>query len=419
MRLLRWVFGADLLQRLLYPFFNSPLQHLYSDPGRHWHNALQFLNPDVLGSGDPYLYQLWLFLLQRLAGVPGTAGSSVPWILLGCGVLCAAMPYGWYRALRELLPGHWALGGALLIALVPETLGIYGYFMNETLLLSLTGFAVWLTLRAQRKGSVQSFAGASLLWLAVGFTRIVLWPAALLCLGAGALRGSHPWHKLGIGVVLLVLFAVPAGLHCRAALGFFSPVGNLYLNEIYRESGSRLIGLDFGSGGRYEFGSPSFFNPTFYPFSDWTTSRTGVFHVAIDPRGGRGSWLRARQQARDARRVPWLTDAWENLLYLSLGQPWPQNDPHTLVGAAAVWTRWLWPPVIAVVAAGAIARRFSGREWLLPASGLLMVVLLAVQQQGVMEARFRMPVDPILLAALVVMLYRLLSVPPPARGVRS
>jgi hypothetical protein len=406
MRILRWLFGAVLLQRLLYPFFNSPLEHLYSDPGRHWNNALHFLDPDVMGSGDPYFYQLWLFVLQRLAGASAAAAHPAPGVLLGCGLLCAAMPFGWYRALRELLPAHWALSGALLIGLAPETLGIYGYFMNETLLLSLTGFAFWLTLRARRKDSVPAFAGASLLWLAVTFTRVVLGPAALLSLGWSVLAGSRAWLKLACGAVLLALLAVPAGLHCRAGLGFFSPAGNLYLNEIYRESGKKLIALDFGSGGQYEFGSPSFFNPTFYPFSDWTTSRTGEVRVAIDTRQGRGSWLRALQQARAARSFPRLTDAWENLLYLGLGQPWPQNDPRTLVGALSIWTRWLWPPVFALVVAGAVRRRFSGYEWLLPASGLLMLALLAVQQQGIMEARFRMPVDPIFLAALVVMLHR-------------
>jgi hypothetical protein len=35
-----------------------------------------------------------------------------------------------------------------------------------------------------------------------------------------------------------------------------------------------------------------------------------------------------------------------------------------------------------------------------------MLALLAVQQQGIMEARFRMPIDPILLAALIVLLHR-------------
>ncbi|HXN10104.1 MAG TPA: hypothetical protein VN859_02620 [Steroidobacteraceae bacterium] len=406
MRSLRWVFGAALLERLLYPFFNSPLEHLYSDPARHWHNALRFLDPDVLASGDPYCYQLWLFLLQRLAGASSTTAASTPGILLGCGLLCAAMPYGWYRALRELLPVQWALSGALIIALVPATLGIYGYFMNETLLLSLTGFAFWLTLRAWRKGSVPAFAWASLLWLAAGFTRVVLWPAAVLALGWSGLAGPRPWYKLASGAALLALFAVPAGLHCRAALGFFSPMGNLYLNEIYRDSGNKLIELDFGPEGRYEFGSPSFYNPTFYPFSDWTTGRTGAIRVSIDTREGRRPWVRARAQARAARRFSRLTDAWENLLYLGAGQPWPQNDPRTLVGTLSIWTRWLWPPLFVVVAAGALRRVFSGREWLLPASGLLMLVLLAVQQQGIMEARFRMPVDPILLAALVVMIHR-------------
>src|ERR1700691_1783508 len=126
---LRWLFGPTLLLRLLYPFCSSPLERRFSDPARHWDNALHFLNPSVMGSGDPYLYQVWLFGLQQLAG------HSVPTVLLGCGVLCAAMPYGWYRALRELLPRPWALSGGVLIALVPSFLGIYAYFMNETLLL--------------------------------------------------------------------------------------------------------------------------------------------------------------------------------------------------------------------------------------------------------------------------------------------
>ena len=44
------------------------------------------------------------------------------------------MPYGWYRALREFQPRSWALGGALLIGLIPESISMYAYFMNETLL---------------------------------------------------------------------------------------------------------------------------------------------------------------------------------------------------------------------------------------------------------------------------------------------
>src|SRR5579863_9168421 len=121
----RWrtLFGAVLVIRLLYPFFNSPLSHIFSDPQRHWDNAALFLHPSVMGSGDPYLYQLWLFALRQVAD-----GSSAA-ILTACGVLCALMPYGWYRALRELMPRTAALRAGTLIGLWPPFLGCYAYFM--------------------------------------------------------------------------------------------------------------------------------------------------------------------------------------------------------------------------------------------------------------------------------------------------
>ncbi len=399
-RELRWLFGAALLLRLLYPFFSSPFDRLFSDPARHWDNALHFLHPSVMGSGDPYLYQLWLYALQRLPG------QSMPGVLLGCAVLCAAMPYGWYRALRELLPAPWALAGGTLIALVPSFLGLYAYFLNETLLLSLTGFAFWLTLRAHRRPTVGAFVAACIVWVAVDFTRVVLIPIALLCLLWIALRPPRPWLKVLWGLMLFALAAVPAGLHSRAALGFFAPFGNPYLAQIYRHSGKKNITLDYGPQGQYEFGSPSFYNPTFYPFSDWTTDRVGEVAVVIDTTRGRASWIAEDQRVRAVRRFSKIRDFWENLLYLGFGQPWPEIDRATWVGASTVWTRWLWPPVIVLVVFGVIRGRFAGREWLLPVCGLLMLALLAVQQDGIIEGRYRLPVDPIIFAALIVLVYR-------------
>jgi hypothetical protein len=85
-RRLQMAFGWLLLCRLLYPFFNSPLDHLFSDPLRHWENGANFLHPSIMGCADPRLYQLWIFALRRLAH------DSAPTVLLGCGLLCAAMP---------------------------------------------------------------------------------------------------------------------------------------------------------------------------------------------------------------------------------------------------------------------------------------------------------------------------------------
>ncbi len=397
---LRWLFGAALLMHLLFPFYDSPLNHLFSDPGRHWENGLYFLHPNIMGSGDPYLYQLWTWLLQQAA----VRDQAV--ILTGAGLLCAMVPYGWYRALKELLPRAWALGGALAIALVPGFISIYAYFMNETLLLALTGFAFWATFRAQRKRTVRAFALACALWLACGFTRSVALPMALLCLLSLWLPQRRKLAKAVMGVALLLLLAIPAGLHGKVSLGYFAPFGNLYLNEVYSRSGAKNIGLDFGPKGHYQFGSPSFYNPSFYPFSDWLTARDGTAQVTIDLSQGRRDWIAERERMQAERTFPRWQEVWENFLYLSFAEAWPDNDLRSVTGFLTVWTRWLWLPLILLVAWGAARNRFRGREWLLPACALGMFVYLAVQRESVMEGRFRKPLDPVFVAAAVVMLYR-------------
>ena len=397
---LRWIFGAVLLLRLLFPFYNSPLSHLYSDPARHWENGIRLLNPTFMGSGDPILYQLWLYLLIQ------TKGNLAAVIPTGTGFLCAAMPYGWYRAFKELLPRSWALGGALLMALVPGFIGAYAYFMNETLLLSLTGFAFWATFRAQRKRTVGAFALACAFWLAAGFTRTVALPMALLCLLSIWLPQPRRLVKAAVGVVLLLMVAVPAGLHGRINLHYFAPFGNPYLPQVYQASGNKNISIDLGPSGRYGFGSPSFYNPTFYPFSDWLTDRSGTVSITVDLNQGRAGWIAEKKRVELERTFPKWRSYWENFLYLSFAQSWPDNDRSSVTGWLTVWTRWIWPPLARVLVVGVARRRFEGREWLLPLCGLGMLLYFMVQQEGVMEARYRKPVDPVLVAAAVVMAYR-------------
>ncbi len=396
---MRWstAFGAVLVLRLLYPFFDSPLEHLYSDPLRHWDNGRNFLHPTVMGGGDPYGYQLWLFLLQ------GLAAQSNATILTGCGVLCAAMPYGWYRALRELLPREHALIGGVLIGLWPAFLAPYAFFMTETLLLTLTGFGFALTLRAARKRSSAAFAAACVVWLAASFTRVVIVPAALLCLAWLWARERHKLRHALLALCLTAAIAIPAGLHGRAALGYFAPLGNLYLNEIYYASGAKDIRIDYGPQGVYMFGSPSFYNPTFYPFSDWTTQRQGTFAISVDTRQGRADWK--RELAR-ARAQPWAVrwrDFAENLCFLAFGQAWPENGASRL-SVLAVWSRWLWLPAVAWVIVAAVQRRFHGSGWLLPCAALLTLLLLTQEHEAIMEGRYRKPVEPIFLAAIVLSL---------------
>jgi len=399
-QLLRVLFGLLLQVRFLYPLFNSPLEHLFSDPQRHWENATRFLHPSIMGSDDPYLYQLWLYLLQRLA-----AGSSTA-LLLGCGLLCALMPYGWYRALRELMPAPAALVGGIMMALVPDFLGIYAYFMNETLLLALTGVAFWLTFRARRKDGIGAFALASAAWLAASFTRPAVLPLAAVSLLYVWLPSRHRALKLLACLAVFLIIATPAGLHARAKLGFFAPFGNLYLHEIYRESGNRRIELDFGPDGRYWFVSPSFANPTFYPISDWLTQRQGTVDVAIDLKHGREDWIRERARVERTRSISALADTGENLLFLAFGQSWPNNDRESLSGWLATWARWVWVPVILLVAYALGRGAFRGAERLLPISALAVFLWLGFQQDGIVEGRFRLPLEPVFLAAAFVAVRR-------------
>jgi SAM-dependent methyltransferase len=397
---LRWAFGVVVLWHLLFPFFDSPLTHLFSDPARHWANGGRFFVPDLIGAGDPFLYQLWIYLLRQVS-----AGDP-PTIVLACALLCAAMPYGWYRALRELLPRPQALTGGLIIGVVPAFLGIYAYFMTETLLLTLTGFAFWATFRAARKRSVAAFALASALWVCALFTRSIALPMALLCLGALWITQPQRLAKAAIAVAAFAILALPAGLHARSTLHFFAPLGNLYLSQIYSVSGKHDISINAGALGGWGFGTPSFYNPTFYPFSDWTTDRRGTAYIRIDVSRGRASWIEEKKRIASLRTFPWWRQYWENLIYLLFGQSWPDDDPNSLSGLASVWTRWLWPPLMLVVAWGALRRRFAGWEWLLPVCALGILLSLAVQRDGIIEGRYRKPIDPVLVAAAIVLYYR-------------
>ena len=402
---LQSLFALLLIVRLLYPFFNSPLDHLFSDPLRHWDNGAQFLHPGIMGSTDPFLFQLWIYVLRRIA--QGTA----PAVLLGCGLLCAAMPYGWYRALRELQTRERALAGAILIGLIPESISLYGYFMNETLLLALLGFCFWSTLRAHRKRSVGAFALAAVAWACAAFTRTVVVPMAIGCLAWLWFTQPQRLGKLLAAFGLGLLLAIPAGLHARAKLGFFAPLGNLYFNEIYSVSGMREINIDYGADGTYHFGCPSFYNPTFYPFSPWTTSRVGVIFVAINLAGGRAAWIREKERVAALHTFPVWRRRLEDLVYLLCGQVWPNLDRSTVLGWLTVWTRWIWPVLILWVGWAAWQRRFRGPAILLPACSLATLVLLALQSEGVMEARFREPLDAVLVAA--ALLIRPRDRPPP------
>jgi len=201
----------------------------------------------------------------------------------------------------------------------------------------------------------------------------------------------------------MAIFAVPAGLHARAKLGFIAPLGNLYFNEIYSVSGKREIAADYGADGNYHFGCPSFYNPTFYPFSAWTTNRTGLVSIVIDLSRGRAAWIGEKARVQAMRSFPAWRARWENLLFLLFGQNWPNSDRAGIFGWLTLWTRWVWAPLIVAVSWALWQGRYRGAARLLPVCGLGTLGLLLLQSEAVMEARYREPLDAILICSAMLM----------------
>jgi len=92
----------------------------------------------------------------------------------------------------------------------------------------------------------------------------------------------------------------------------------------------------------------------------------------------------------------------EAIVYTLFGQTWPNSDPATWMGWLTLWSRWLWAPLIFVVAWALVARRFTGAAYLLPVCGLGTVLLLCLQSESPMEARYREPVDAILVCSALL-----------------
>jgi hypothetical protein len=105
------------------------LHHIFSDPGRHWINGRRFFWPHIMGSIDPFMYQLWL---------------RAPWFDRGTGyVVLAGQIFRWRSALM-VQATRVAAAGARRSGFMPSLFMIYSYFTNETLLLTLLACGIWL-----------------------------------------------------------------------------------------------------------------------------------------------------------------------------------------------------------------------------------------------------------------------------------
>jgi 4-amino-4-deoxy-L-arabinose transferase-like glycosyltransferase len=392
-------FGCVL--RIYNVIAHNPIDHLWSDPLRHWAHAREPLTPSPMALFDQPVFQMWLSLVQKF-----TMGLG-PLIAVYASALSIITPWCWYRFLRETLTSKTlALAGWAALALLPTWIGIYSYFMSETLFLPTLGVSLWMTMRAKRRQTLESFLTMVACWTFCGLTRGIGIPLA----GVAALW-VWLWHPCKLRTALwsaLMITVVLAPLSYRNYyyVKLWAPQGNGWLNKIYAESGAREIQIHLNRDGAvwlYGFGSPSIDTHPLAPFSNWTSQRTGVVDVTVDLNNGEKDWKASYEKTAKHGAERWRLH-FENLVFLFFGNSWPDNNPEYFMGWLANLSRWIWAPAFILILALAVwrAKDVCSRP-LLPlviATGLFFQGwLLLVPNEG----RYRKPYEGLLIAQLLVL----------------
>jgi len=388
--------------RAIVPFIHNPLHAIWSDPGRWWEYASTGTDTPPLALIDPVFYQAWLSFVAKLT-------LDIPVLTaLYAAVLSVITPWIWYKFFRELLPvKRYALAGWAILAWLPSWIGIYSYYMSETLLLPLMGLSLWLSWRSMRKRDVGSFGLAAFCWTLAGTTRAVAAPvAAAVTVFTWWRQERRVASAIGAGlIIVLILGSLSYRSYQRT--GLLAPLGQGAMNQIYAQSGKKEIKINYSSSNGvrfyYGFGSPSVGIAPFEPFSDWRTSRTGVVDVNIDLDNQSASWRQAQSLAGESApsALPLIA---ENITFLFFGHSWPDTNRKHFFEQLSNWMRFVWAPlfIICVVMLIRIIRKGERKH----APPLLMALLLWFLIQGVLlisvnEGRYRKPAEGLIIAAML------------------
>lgn len=388
------------LTRIWYIVTYNPVNHIWSDPARHWEQGIDVLRADLMALTDPIGYQMYVALLAKFT-------LKIPALVAYCTILLSLVgPWLWYRFFRELQSSKTlALAGWAFLSFLPSWIAIYGYFMQETLMLPLLGAALWATWRCRRKADLRSFVLMVFLWIAAGLTRGIAIPlAAIACTWLWLIQ-DQKWSKALYSSLVLLLIMGPLTYRSYQMVSHFAPHGMGHLNVIYAQSGKKVIEIASSRGGYHwvhGFGSPSTGAEPFKPFSDWKTQRTGKVRINVDLDKGMEDWKR-EMDAVDMSFSDYLWITKESLIFLFFAESWPDNNLARAVDVAGSAIRFIWAPLFVVIIIGLLwhRKKFRG-HWMLPAMLIAWFVVQALIPIAINEGRYRKPYEGLAVAQLVL-----------------
>ena len=393
------------LAHLITPFIHNPINHIWSDPGRWWEYASSGIDTPPLALIDAPFYQAWLSFIAKFTL------DITELTALYAALLSAITPWLWYKFLREILDSkRLALFGWALIALIPSWIGIYSYFMTETLLLPLMGLGLWLSFRSMRKKDLNSFLLAVLIWTIAGMTRGIAAPIAVAITSFVWLQQDNKLISALLASLFVSVILGLSGFRTYSKIGVFSPLGIPVMNQIYARSGAQEVNIHLESKQKgvhfiYGFGSPSINEKPFLPISNWHSVRSGKVVINIDLDLNGTSWAQEKERLAKESTKNIIHLQAENLIFLFFGSSWPDNNPNYLFDRLSNLTLFIWAPLFILVTALLIRNIIQGhRRYSLP---ILTALLLWFVVQGltlisVNEGRYRKPIEALLIAGLLL-----------------
>lgn len=393
------------LAHLITPFIHNPIDHIWSDPGRWWEYASSGIDTPPLALIDAPFYQAWLSFIAKIT-------LDIPELTaLYSALLSAITPWLWYKFLREILDSkRLALLGWALISLNPSWIGIYSYFMTETLLLPLMGLGLWLSFRSMRKKELNSFLLAVLIWTIAGMTRGVVAPIATVITLFVWLQQDNKIVSAVLASFFVSIVLGLSGFRTYTKIGLFSPIGIPTMNQVYARSGAQEINIHLESKKKgtyfiYGFGSPSINEQPFSPISNWSSNRTGKVVMNIDLDLGYTSWRQEKERLLKESSPDLMQLQAENIILLFFGSSWPDNNPNYFFDKLSNLTLFIWAPLfIIVISLLTKSIRQGHKRYNLP---ILIALLLWFIVQGltlisVNEGRYRKPIEALLIAGLLL-----------------
>jgi 4-amino-4-deoxy-L-arabinose transferase-like glycosyltransferase len=381
------------IMRFCHPFLFHPLDSLWSDNERHFHNAFDVKGTNLESILNTPGFEVFLATVFRITGQDRYLVAFV-W-----GILSCLTPFVWYQWLRELTRDKTiSLLGYAVFTFLPSYFRIFAFCMDSIILLPLTGTALWLTWRAARKARWQSSLTAAFFCGAACATKSVALPVVFLpWLYVGYyLNKRLPRRKaISMWAGSVALFIVVAGLgplKVWSHTGCFVPLPDGLYNQRYFESGAHDIQVtsfyrNMDGGGEYVevcvWGSSSVCYPPLYPFSNWMSGRQGRYAMVMDYKHGRDRSPPINLQLRD--RLRWIG---ENIIFFFFQYQWPEDNDWDKGFPAALPTmvRFIWLP-LCLFTAGCVLwkrkREFMG--WYF----IAVTLCFMFQQSAVMEGRYK------------------------------